>query len=93
MELTASYVADASGECGIVYVRDITERKRSEDIIKLTQLSVDHAADMVSWMSPQGHFLYVNDTICRRLGYERDELVGLTIYDVDPEAPRPWEDH
>jgi two-component system, cell cycle sensor histidine kinase and response regulator CckA len=54
------------------------------------QFSVDHSQDLVLWVSPEGRFLYVNDASCRRLGHSREELLGMTIYDVDPDTPQPW---
>ena len=32
----------------------------------------------------------VNDSMCRQLGYTREEMLRLTIYDIDPTAPQPW---
>ena len=32
--------------------RDITERKQAEETLRLTQFSVDHAADPVFWIGP-----------------------------------------
>ncbi len=72
---------------------DITERKQMEESLRRTQFAVDHSSDFVHWLSPEGRFLYVNDYSCRRLGYSREELLGLSVYEIDPNAPRPWSDH
>lgn len=66
-------------------VRDITERKHLEEALQLTQLSVDKAADGVQWIAPDGRFIYVNEEICRSLGYSRDELLGMSVWDINPE--------
>ncbi|MGA7827743.1 MAG: PAS domain S-box protein [Geobacteraceae bacterium] len=29
----------------------------------------------------------MNDAACRALGYSREELVGMTISDIDPKCP------
>jgi PAS domain S-box-containing protein len=64
--------------------RDITERKRADDALRFTQYAVDSAITQAFWIKPDGHISYVNDTACRSLGYSRDELLGMTIPDIDP---------
>lgn len=39
-----------------------------------------------------GRFRQVNDVACRRLGYSREELLGLSVTDIDPFlTPEDWE--
>ena len=78
------------------HAQDITEMKRLEETLKLTQFSVDKAADSVFWIASDGRLRYVNDTACDDLGYTRDELLSISIYDVDitldrSEWPAHWE--
>ena len=63
---------------------DITERKRAEEALRLTQESIDGAAEMVAWFTPDGRLHYVNDATCRTLGYSRDELLHMTALDFSP---------
>ena len=63
---------------------DITAEKRREESLKITQLSVDKSADEVSWVSQSGRLLYVNETSCRKLGYSREELMNMHVWDIDP---------
>jgi PAS domain S-box-containing protein len=72
---------------------DITERKQMEESLRRTQFAVDHSSDLVDWFDSEGHVRYVNESSCRRLGYSREELMGMTVYDIDPDAPRPWSSH
>lgn len=67
---------------------DISERKRSEENLKLFQLSVDQASNIVFWLTRDGSFEYVNDQACRSLGYTREELMKLKIWEVDPVFPK-----
>ena len=64
--------------------RDITDGKRAEELLLLTQFSVDHAADSVFWLDPEGFVVFVSDATCQILGYARSELLNMTIFDVDP---------
>lgn len=73
---------------------DIEEFKQAERSLRLTQFSIDRAVDSVFWVSPSSEILYVNDAACQTLGYAREELVGKTVPDIDPNFPREsWAAH
>lgn len=74
--------------------RDVTARIRAMEKLQFTQFSVDRAADPAFWMKKDGRFFYVNDAACRSLDYSREELLKLTIHDIDPNFPREaWDAH
>lgn len=60
-----------------------TELARTQSELELTRFSIDHAMDMLYWIDPAGNIVDVNQTTCKRLGYERDELVKLNLTNVD----------
>ncbi|HLG99418.1 MAG TPA: EAL domain-containing protein [Bryobacteraceae bacterium] len=73
-------------------VRDITDRRRAEKDLRLTQFSVEHASEAIFWFNPQAHIIYVNEAACRSLGYSREELLSLSLWDFDPLFPKEaWE--
>ncbi|MGE5190048.1 MAG: PAS domain S-box protein [Gemmatimonadota bacterium] len=73
---------------------DIAERKRSEANLRLTQFAVDRAGDAAYWTGPDARLIYVNDQACRVLGYARDELLAMTIHDINSSfAPDRWPAH
>ena len=75
-------------------IRDITERKKATEVLKLTQFSVDQNADAAFWMGKDARFFYVNEAACVALGYSKDELLQMTVHDIDPLFPREsWEAH
>jgi PAS domain S-box-containing protein len=39
-------------------------------------------------LSPEGEIIYCNDTACNRLGYSRDELIGMPVTDIHPPEQR-----
>jgi two-component system sensor histidine kinase/response regulator len=99
VEASVSLIRNAAGQPvgfrGIL--RDITKRKRAEVALRFTQFSIDHAADAAFWVGPDARFLYVNEAACRSLGYRRDELLSMTLHDVDQglraeEWPQHWEE-
>ena len=65
-------------------LQDITERKKAEEELRLTHFSVEHAPDAVFWMNSEGRILYANEEACRSLGRTREEIVALSIPDIDP---------
>ena len=57
------------------------------------RFSVSHAPDAVFWVAREGDFEYVNEQACRSLGYTREELMALRLWDVDPLFPKDrWHD-
>ena len=62
---------------------DIIERKRAEEALKLTQASVDMAADYILWITPNGKVIYANNAACKSLKYSRDELQEMYVWDFD----------
>lgn len=68
----------------IVTVLDITERKQVEQSLRETQYSVDHASMPIFWALEGERFCYVNQA-CDYLGYSREELLEMSVYDIDPD--------
>lgn len=74
--------------------RDITERKREQESLQRTQFAMDRAMDSILWVDGAGRVAYANDSACASLGYSREELLGMEIFEVDPDFPRDqWEQH
>ncbi len=66
---------------------DITDRKRAEEALRLTQFSVDRASDSILWVDEEGKLVYANDAACASMGYSREELLGMKVFDIDPDFP------
>lgn len=66
----------------------------SEELLTLAKFSIDKATIPIFWIKSNGQFLYVNDAVCKSLGYSRSELLSMTIHDVDPNfPPEIWHQH
>ncbi len=55
--------------------------------LRFAQFAMDRASDCIFWMRPDAKFIYVNDAACCSLGYTREELLSLTVHDIDPDYP------
>lgn len=85
---------DELNETNARLCNEIIQRKEAESSLLITQFAVDHASDSLFWITPDARFANVNDSTCRRLGYSRDELLNMTVFDVDPAFPREtWDSH
>lgn len=66
-------------------VRDISERKKAEQQFRMFNFAFEHVREAVFLIElKQGKFLHVNHEACRSLEYDRDELVGMSALDIDP---------
>ena len=61
-------------------------RGRTEETIDLLQRSIDIASDAVFWMDTDARFIYVNQSACDSVGYTRDELLRMTLFDINPSS-------
>ena len=66
---------------------DITERKIAEQTLMISEEKYrtifDNAGDAIAIHDLEGNFIDVNEIICRRLGYSREELLKVKVGDVD----------
>lgn len=72
--------------CLLAVANDITERQQAEQALRESETRfrtlVEQATDALFVVTPEGHFLDVNQQACETLGYRREELLQLTVADV-----------
>lgn len=75
-------------------IQDITERKLAEQNIALMTLALNNVHESAILTDENANFLYVNEEVCRTLGYSRDELLDMSVADIDPEmGVEHWQEH
>ncbi|MEM1070515.1 MAG: PAS domain S-box protein, partial [Planctomycetota bacterium] len=73
---------------------EITERKKAEHSLRLTQFAVDRAGYAIFWIERDGSIVYVNGASCRLLGYTEFELLQKSVFDIDALMKRDqWGEH
>jgi PAS domain S-box-containing protein len=63
-------------------------RERSAAEQQLLTYALNHVDDSVFVIDRDAGFRYVNEGACRGLGYRREELLAMTVFDIDPVFPR-----
>ena len=76
-------------------VQDISDRKRVAEKLQFTQFSVDSCSMSIFWLRDDASFFYVNEAATQSFGYSRDELLSMTVHDIDPQYtadvwPKYW---
>jgi diguanylate cyclase (GGDEF)-like protein/PAS domain S-box-containing protein len=75
------------GEGLRVYATDITEQKRAEEAVIKSREElrgvVEHAGDAFFIHDLEGNILDINRRACESLGYTREELLSLSVKDVE----------
>lgn len=64
---------------------DLSERKYLQQRMELLDRAVNLSYEAIYVIDEQQTFIYVNDAACRSLGYSREELLGMTPSDIDPD--------
>jgi diguanylate cyclase (GGDEF)-like protein/PAS domain S-box-containing protein len=69
---------------GVIF--DITEHKQDEIKLQLFRTLLDNSRDAIEVIDPATmRFLDVNETECRELGYSREELLTMSVTDIETE--------
>jgi len=64
-------------------VRDITERKRSEEALELEAQLLDAATDSIFLLDFEGNLIHINEAAYKSRGYAKDELMAMNLKDFD----------
>lgn len=82
VEISAKFLSDNRF---IAFVRDISERIKAEEAIKVSEEKyrslVEQASDAIFIADTSGRFVTVNTSACKLSQYTEEELLQMTIYD------------
>lgn len=103
-DITANRVTRRGRNCILAVVRqrqaavapDAASEGDDELLHRLatTQFVLDHAPEMVLWVTPEGRIHYANQTAAETLGHSRHALERMWIWDVDAlSTPEEFSEH
>ncbi len=75
MEIEGQYLVFAAS-------RDITERKRAEEELKLSAQLLNSTSDSVFLIDLDGNFVYLNEAAWKSRGYTQDELMAMNVREL-----------
>jgi len=68
-----------------ILLRNISDRKRTEQGLELFRALVDRSNDAFEIIDPEtARILDVNEKGCTELGYTREEILSLRVFDIAP---------
>jgi PAS domain S-box-containing protein len=83
---TAPMYNDTNGDLSSIIgiLVDISQQKRQRQRLELFRTLLDHSNDSIFVVDVEtGEFIDVNETACDSLGYDRDELLKLSVIEVE----------
>ncbi|MEO5930248.1 MAG: PAS domain S-box protein, partial [Candidatus Kapaibacterium sp.] len=96
VDVNVKLIAVGDREFVVAVARDITERKRVEEELKIFRSLMEQSNDALFVTDPVlGRFLDVNEIAHRRLGYTREQLLLLSVSDIEDSVPgiEEWRNH
>jgi len=91
VEIVDNYQRVDGHEFSLAVVRPVEHRGDRARRMQLMEFSVDQMTDSALWIAKDARIIFANDATCRNLGYTHDELVKMTVFDVDPNmTPEAW---
>jgi PAS domain S-box-containing protein len=74
----------------LAITRDVSERKRAEESLKIFRNLIDQSSDAIEVLDPSTlRFLDCNASAHQSLGYSREEFLSLGAFDIDPTIDQP----
>ena len=85
VEISAKHITFGGEELLLAHVRDVSERHRVEAMLRLTEQVVEASSIAFQWLTPDGRIVGCNRRAFESLGMTRNELIGMHIWDYDPD--------
>ena len=67
----------------------MTKKLKIKTDPNLAQFTIEQAPDAIVWHDSEARIQRVNQAACEQWGYTREELLGMTIQDINPNSTKP----
>jgi sigma-B regulation protein RsbU (phosphoserine phosphatase) len=94
IEVNCNYIEfEGKGYC-CSFVRDISRRKNLEKNLRFSDVTIEKAPDTIVWVDSAARIRRVNNIASQRLGYSTEEILSMTVFDINPEfTPEKWQEY
>jgi PAS domain S-box-containing protein len=72
----------------IANIWDLTEEKKIAEELELKRFAIENMQEAVFLSDENSNFAYVNNKACLSLGYSKEEMLCMSIEDVNPDWPQ-----
>ena len=86
ISLTVNLLTHRGREFACMFAKDLTARKRRDQLIKMTSHTVSRIKELIYWLDAAGNFVFANETFCEKLGYTLPEVLKMNVESVYPDA-------
>ena len=74
-------------------MKEIARRERIERELLIIEAAFNHASDSILLFERSGHLWRANETSCRLLGYTKEEIAAISVFDINQEiTPGIWDE-
>jgi len=83
-EVTGALIHYKGKQAFITIVRDISDREKAEEELKLKAMLLDAVIDPIILHDLEGNFIYMNEASYKPWGYSKEEMIKkMTLYSLD----------
>ena len=76
------------------FIRDTTQSKELNRKLQIANFTIQQSSDSIYWIREDGSIMDCNIAAATGLGYSREELLDMTVFDLDPIMTREaWPIH
>ena len=77
-----------------IIISDISHMTDATFLLKAKEWQLDYLPYEIIWFNEEGRIEYMNQTLRKKLGYGKNEVLEISIFDINPNtSPEEWSRH
>ncbi|MEM9082915.1 MAG: PAS domain S-box protein, partial [Planctomycetota bacterium] len=94
VELAITPIQTEWGTVFTAFLRDLSESKALTQRLSMVNFTIEQSSDSIYWINERAEIINCNLAAANSLGYPRDEVIGMRIFDMDTTMlPEMWSMH